>query len=404
MFRNAYRILLSRPHQASRVRLSVTCSLLVCVFLGLCPSPTWGQVHDPWPHRHENWYGYNPRTAYSSYIHAQADLMRAQGERAVDFAEARVLLADAVDKELDNWLEHMQRYWQRKIEYEKNRIKLNQVRQIAKDQRLNDQRAMRSRMWERIKNNPQLNANSIVNGNALNFLLDRLANTVGTYDIARLEGTTSPDDCADLQLTPEQLRSLQLSQTGVQGGKLLFRADGSSKIDLEWWPFKLRDEVFQAERQAYMAARRAVLEQAGTGGQIDSESLLQLKTAYGALSRSFYERYVAQEQAQAGWDTFRQFHAARAFLHALGSEIHRYENTGDARLLQVVSGFHPETAGQDVLALLAYMNRNGVRFAPAQPGDEYAYHAVFRMMRDIYVTVADNDQAIQPRDLTDQLD
>ena len=398
------RLLSGRTRLVKQVHWQLTCCLLASACLWLHPALTRGQARDPWPRRYENWYWNNPRTAFSSYIHAQADLMRAQGERAVDFAEARVLLAEAVDKELDNWLEHMQRYWQRKIEYEKNRITLNQVRQIAKDQRLNDQRAMRSRMWERIRNSPELNGNAVVNGNALNFLLDRLANTIGTYDIARVEGATGGKDYADLQLTPEQLCALQLSQTGVQGGKLLFRADGSSHIELDWWPFKLRGEEFLAEREAYMAARRAVLEQADTGGRIDSDNLLQLKTTYGELTRKFYERYVAQEQAQAGWETFRQFHAARAFLHALGSEIRRYENTGDARVLQVVKGFHPDADGQDVLGLLAYMNRNGVRFAPAQPGDEQAYHAVFKMMRDIYVTVAENDEAIRPRDLTEQLE
>jgi hypothetical protein len=197
---------------------------------------------------------------------------------------------------------------------------------------------------------------------------------------------------------------LRLSQVGVGGGELLFRADGSSNTELHWWPFQLRDEALAAERQAYMDARREVMQQAEEGGAIDPEKLAHLKQAYSDLSRKFYTRYVAQEQARAGWDTFRQYHAARTFIHSLGSEILRYENTGNANVLQVLKGFHPEKEGRDVMGLLAYMNRNGVRFAPAQPGDEQAYHAVFKMMRDIYVTVAENDEGIQPRDLTEQLD
>ncbi len=381
----------------------VPCFFIV-VFLLQSPFPAWGQPYGPVRYRRDRLYWYNPRTALSSYIHAQADLMRAQGEAAVDFAEARILVAEAVDQELDNWLEHMQRYWQRKIEYEKNRIKLNQVKQVAKEQRLNDRRYMKSRIWERIRNNPELNRNAVEQGNALNFLLDRLSNTVGTYDIARLEGRFSSEDFVDLQLTPEQLHALQLCQTGMGGGRLLFRADGSSNSELHWWPYQLRDDVFGMERDAYMSSRREVIRQAEAGGQLDNERLQQLREAYGDLSRKFYQRYVAQEQAEAGCDTFRQFYAARAFISALGSEIRRLENTGDARVLQVLKGFHPDKEGRDVMGLLAYMNRNGIQFAAAQPGDELAYHAVFKMMRDVYVTVAEDDEAIQPRNLTEQLE
>jgi hypothetical protein len=41
------------------------------------------------------------------------------------------------------------------------------------------------------------------------------------------------------------------------------------------------------------------------------------------------------------------------------------------------------------------MSRHGLEFAPAKPGEEAAYHTVFRMMRDVYVTIADNDESIQ---------
>ncbi|MFO7902144.1 MAG: hypothetical protein ACQESR_14170 [Planctomycetota bacterium] len=373
-----------------------------CLLLGACPA--YGQRPGPWLPRRGDWHWHNPRTALSSAIHSQADLMRAQGRRAVDFAAARLLVADAVDKELDNWLKHLRTYWQRNIEYEQNRIKLNQVRQVAKDQRLNDRRWQKSRAWERIKNNSELNKAAIENGKALNFLLDRLANTVGTYDIARLEGAESPEAFSDLQLTENQLHALRLSQTGVRGGKLFFRADGSSNVDLQWWPYKLRGDELKAEREAYMKARRDVFQQVKEGGELEVEQLERLKKAFGELSKAFYEHYVAREEAEAGWETFRQFYAARSFIQALDAEIARLESAGDGRVLQVQEGFPPEKEGSDIMGLLAYMNRNGLRFAQAQPGDEPAYHSVFRMMRDIYVTVADFDQALQPQNLTEQLE
>lgn len=380
-------------------------STLAAVLLGCClltAGPLSAQTYIPGRYQDARWYWSNPRTALSSYIHAQADLTRAQGQAAVDFADARRLVAFAVDKELDNWLKHMRTYWQRKLDYETNRMRLNHLKQIAKGQRLNDRRWMKSRQWERLKNNPELNRNAIQQGTALNFLLERLANTVGTYDIDRLEGRVGAEEFAALQLTPDELHALQLCQTGTGGGKLIFRADGSSNEHISWWPFRLRDEQLAPQRDAYMNARREVIAQARDGGQIDQEKLHQLAEAYGDLSREFYRIYVAEEEATKGWENFRQFYAARAFIHSLGTELQRLQNTGDGRALHILSGFHPKEDGKDVLGLLAFMNRNGVEFAPAQPGDEYAYHKVFDMMRSIYVTVAEYDQAIQPKNLLEE--
>lgn len=44
------------------------------------------------------------------------------------------------------------------------------------------------------------------------------------------------------------------------------------------------------------------------------------------------------------------------------------------------------------------MSPNGLEFAPALPGEEAAYHQVFHMMRDLFVTVVDdipNPKALQ---------
>ena len=45
------------------------------------------------------------------------------------------------------------------------------------------------------------------------------------------------------------------------------------------------------------------------------------------------------------------------------------------------------------------MNRNGVEFGPAKPGSEFAYHQLFVMTRALYLTVAEEDESIQPANL-----
>ena len=72
--------------------------MFVCVFQ-FC-SPVDAQPGHYHPHG-DVWYWHSPGTAMSSLIHAQADMVRAQGARAVDFAAARIMMAEAVDKDLD---------------------------------------------------------------------------------------------------------------------------------------------------------------------------------------------------------------------------------------------------------------------------------------------------------------
>jgi hypothetical protein len=50
------------------------------------------------------------------------------------------------------------------------------------------------------------------------------------------------------------------------------------------------------------------------------------------------------------------------------------------------------------------MNRNGLQFARPNPGSEFAYHKMFRMMMTLYLTVADVDESLQPIDLSKEAD
>ncbi len=84
--------------------------------------------------RRVHWAVYDPYYAVTSRVYAQAELIRAQGDAAVNFAYARGLNADAYSKELDNWMKELRVYWDRKTVAEQKKLELDHVRQIATDE------------------------------------------------------------------------------------------------------------------------------------------------------------------------------------------------------------------------------------------------------------------------------
>ena len=156
---------------------SLTLGLMLCL---LACDPTWAQevvVVRPeyrYPAR-IRWSLYDPYYAVTARVYAQAELIRSQGDAAVSFAHARNLHAEAYSKELDNWMKELRVYWDRKTVAEQKKLELDHVHQISKMRYLNDQKWQNSRFWDRLKNHPELSEVRIRNGDALNFMLARLA-------------------------------------------------------------------------------------------------------------------------------------------------------------------------------------------------------------------------------------
>ena len=106
------------------------------------------------------------------------------------------------------------------------------------------------------------------------------------------------------------------------------------------------------------------------------------------------------------WEFVRIKHVpdVTTFLAELDREVRRLEDTGDIRPFQTRAGWSPEGNGGNLVGLLSFMNSNGVRFASSKPSDEPVYHNLFVMMRSLYLTVAEDDESIQPVKLRDLVD
>ena len=342
-----------------------------------------------------HWGVYDPYYAVTSRVYAQAALIRAQGDAAVSFAHARNLNAEAYSRELDNWVKEVRARWQREIEGELGRMELNRIHQIKRLEFLNDRKWQNSFTWDRLRNHPELSDASIETGDALNFLLDRLGASALPYEFDPATSRFSTDVIAQLQLDDETLSHVMLQQ-----GSYTFPANQEMQGEDVLWPYLLRWDEFESERRKYEAARKAVVEESEASGQVSVESIQQLQETLGDLTDRFHRSRRVQDWLREHL-RFSQFRANDRFLWKLNREIAQLEETGDIRPFQGRGGYDPETDGDHVLSLLCFMNRNGIEFAPPQPGSEFAYHRLFTQMRAIYLTVAEHDESIQPEDLTE---
>ena len=343
------------------------------------------------------WAVYDPYHAMTSRVYAQADLIRAQGDAAADFAVARKLHAQARAQELENWEETVRKQWDVRILREKKKLELNHAHQISKMRYLNDQKWKNNRTWERLKNHPELSSFKIENGSAHNFLLSRLAVSALPYQFDETESRYGPEALRELRLDDELLEQVTLIQ-----GDFRFAANQSVQEQIDQWPYFLRWKEFDSERNAFEQARGKVVTESNASGEVSIDTIHGLQEAQLKLSKAFHF-------SSRVWDwvkenrRYTQYNDSVRFLAQLDREIGQLERTGDIRPFQGKTGYDPGVHGEHVISLLSFMNRNGLTFAPAKPGSEPAYHRLFVMMRAVYLTVADADESIQPKKLSEEI-
>lgn len=332
-----------------------------------------------------NWVLYgSPATAASAEIHATADLVRAYGEANVDDAAAREIRSRAMRQEIDNSVEFVKAYWERRSINEAERLK----RYVAPLQRADRQN---SKTWERLRNHPELNGPAIVEGSALNFLLNRLAGGALAYQFSADAKSAEFKASKELHLDREIVHRLRLRRDSTGGKAVIFRADEGVVLTIEWWPYGLRGDEFARNRRDYDQARSSVVLAARKGADTHSE-IGRLSRAFAQLDDAFRRHYdhEARFKSQAA---FQHYSTAKTFLQSLAGEVLQFQVAGGSAALEDDSRFR----GDHLIDLLTHMSRYGLEFAPALPEDQKAYQIVFHMMRDVYVVVAPNEYSEQKR-------
>ncbi|MFN0055063.1 MAG: hypothetical protein ACKV0T_23060 [Planctomycetales bacterium] len=327
-----------------------------------------------------NWAPYHVgATALSTQILATAEYVRASGEATRNAAEAREIRARAVRQEIVNSKEWVKAYFERREINEAERLK----KFISQHDRLELQHA---KTWELLRDDPEVTGPMIINGEALNFLLNRLSGSVLAYQFSMNPAANDLENNEFLRLDPQTVAGLQVQRDLPNGRRLVFRLAKGVATDVENWPYALSGEEFLTQRQAYNEARAQVILVARNGGET-RPAAAKLSRAYDALDAAYWKvngRESRLKGAAKSAEYWHQHCRAQRFLKSLAGEVAQLQEAGGTLAEDGLS-----FRGAHLIALLTHMSRNGLEFAPAADSDTAAYHQVFRRMRDLYVNIAD---------------
>ncbi|PQO26490.1 hypothetical protein [Blastopirellula marina] len=360
-----------------RLQRSIAVALALCV---VAPVASWAQA--------PNQFFFPPRTpsASADMIRAQAAMVRAQAQAAVDYQEARKIAAEAYSQELDNALKEVEIYFERRAARDANVLKNH----------LDEADKRKEKALRRIVDHPELTGEGMSNGKSLNTLKDALRPTVLSYQYLQGDDPKIEQLIAQFDLPLDVKTKIRLRFMNVRGESGVFSAGSGRLNTFDWWPYLLRDEKFKASRDEIQRLLVQVQENASGETAIDNASIEALEQASLALADEFLKAYDPKEMAKSGIDKFRMYRAAEMHLQSMMLAIRRLKNVGKANGALNITRYDPNTDGRNLATLLAYMARNGVEFAPPEPGDEDAYHTLFEMAKNLYVVASSEEDALDP--------
>lgn len=310
-------------------------------------------------------------------VFGQAELIRSQAEAAVDYQTARAIAAEAYDMELDNALKTVDIYFRRR-ELRDAKVLKNHLDEADK---------RKTGALRRLVDHPDMTGEGITNGKALNTMKEALRSSVLSFAYLN-EDYEVADLMSRLQLTPEDLSKINLKLTNVRGETGTFSADTGQLNTFQWWPQLLRDERFKAERQAIEANLVTIRQAASQQTEIDPKLTAQLESSILALANKFLAEVDGQEMARQGVQDYYIYRESETHLQSLSYAARRLKQVGKADGALIMSGYNPSVDGKNLTSLLSYMVRNGVEFAPPEPGNENTYEKLFEMAKGLYVATS----------------
>jgi hypothetical protein len=203
---------------------------------------------------------------------------------------------------------------------------------------------------DRMRNNPP--SVSIRSGDALNTLLRSIQKAQGQFGVG-----------PRILLDPDIMSRISVTDGSSFGQGILSQGPALS------WPHAIEgSDIFDAGRKRMDRAMSQAIQQSMAGKQVDAELLTELRSALDSLRET--------KSAHVHELTPTQFVQARRFMNELHETI---------RTLQTPSAANFATGkwaarGDTVSELVLNLTRDGLRFAPAAPGNEFAYNSLYHSM------------------------
>lgn len=315
-------------------------------------------------------------TALSSAIHAQANYVASMGDYLDSASIARQNNALATKQEMQNTLQWVSTYFERR-ELNRAYYLKNNPGYLANEQK--HQEILKLRITELFQ--------VVLKGDvtkANNWLLHELAGMTLPYQYLPSD-RAKPNSTIDSQLSKIDLHKILLTDGGRKDGLMLtFPADTARVLETPW-PRPLRAPEFEKERKGFEAARDKMVADRANGRR-NWESEKRVMEACDALSRKF-ESVNPREVRTESYETYATYRSGQRYLKSLAAEVMRAITTQDEWVFQGVYRFE----GDSVVGLVQHMCQNGLEFAPPQPGSEGAHRSLFEKLRKIYLHLGADD-------------
>jgi hypothetical protein len=293
--------------------------------------------YDPYSGGYSPW---NPYGGYSGgYLYGSAAFLEAYGRLGMDMEKARILREQAEQAKLDT---------RKKLVDTLAYIRANEYTFTQ------EQADIAKKILDRVQKTPT--TAEVTSGKSLNILLNNLA-LLSDAKIPAPATVTLDDDILKL-----------VNVTGQQ------KAGGSVNIGLLRdngrfaWPsvFDEKSIIGDKERKDIELHAQELFQQA-VNSKIDKNTLRDINSALRGL-RETLNKNVNQVPTQNYLEGVR-------FLDSFDAAIAALER-GDAVLNLDYQQKFAAKGGKTVAELVDYMKRNGLQFAPSNPGDERAYQAL----------------------------
>src|SRR5579885_733552 len=270
------------------------------------------------------YYGY-----YPSGLYGVADVINAQGKFAVNIQQANVTREQYHQMQVDT---RRRIYEEWKYEQQDQKT-LEQIRREAQQQ-----------AYARAVNNPTLI--EVWDGDALNKILDHAIK-------AQAKGMAGPT----VKLDDDALAKVNFS-FGTGGNIGLLRNSGQLE-----WPAVLQERDFDHDRVDVQRLLKDAVDQVKReNGRVDAGTINRLTKVLGEMNSKL--------TARVGELPPDQYMEAKRYLNNLQAARQALSQPDVGALLNARPD--AKTVGE----LVKYMAKNGLRFAPASPGNEGAYKAL----------------------------
>jgi hypothetical protein len=292
--------------------------------------------------------GFYPGTIGGAY-YGQADLVRAQGELTIMTEQARSEREKANQAKLETKRKAFDQ-----MMYEKaNTPTLTEDLQYEAG--LSTQRLIASPMPA-----------EIAAGKTLNAMMPMIASL-------SLKGAQGPV----IPLNQNQLHYLNVT-VGKEGPTLGMLSDGGAKLN---WPLGL-----QGPKQEKVAAQIPVLVSEARTGSVDAKLYREVTNQLSQINEDLRKQFH-KEEIDGG-----EFLECRRFLDSLTQSVQALRSPTSQRVLD---GSYA-AKGRTVPELVDYMTKNGLSFAPSNPGQEAVYQAMHEQFA-AYTTSAQAAAGFQVR-------